>query len=120
MPFEDKLPGDDNKLRKFKLLRDGTRDAATNLQNAYMLMFEMAGSTNGRASPCNVHNAQRNIALAVHGDDPTAAVVAVALARLKQQFDADRECRREAFGPGREGQQKSESATESGHGPREV
>jgi hypothetical protein len=51
----------------------GTRDAAQGWEQTYRDALEHLGFVRGRASPCIFVHAQRDIQLAVHGDDFFAA-----------------------------------------------
>ena len=68
LPFEDQLPGYCGKLL---MSLYGTRDAAQNWEFEYAEFLKDCGFAVGQAVTCLFHHAQRDIRLAVHGDDFT-------------------------------------------------
>ncbi len=72
IPDEDFEEGDNGMVGQLNLSLYGTRDAAVNWTRTFTGHLEQIGFTVGRASPCNFHHPEKNIALTVHGDDFTS------------------------------------------------
>ena len=63
---------EEGKCARLKKAMYGTRDAVQSWQVTYRWAHEDCGFTVGRAAPCIMYHAERNIRLVVHGDDFTA------------------------------------------------
>ena len=100
IPEEDREPGDEYKVGKLNLSLYGTRDAAQNWAIEYTETLKSLGFKCGLASPCNFHNAARDISVTVHGDDFTATGDERSLTWFKSALSRKYDIKHSMLGPG--------------------
>lgn len=72
IPEEDREPGDEGQVGRFKLSLHGMRGVTMDWQDELIAILERHGFVKGKVSPCNHHNEQRKLSVNVHGDDFTS------------------------------------------------
>ena len=99
IPKEDFETGDEQNVAQLNLSLYGTRDAAKNWTATFTEFLVNSSFTAGLCSPCNFHNAAKDMAVTVHGDDFTCTGSRSSLAWFKGRMEEKFEISCEVLGP---------------------
>ena len=99
IPIEDFEPGDEDNVAKLNLSLYGTRDAAQNWAKEYTAHLISCGFEIGASTPCHFHHKEKELHVAVHGDDFTVVGPADSLKWLQRKMSDRYETKSEFLGP---------------------